>query len=64
MAKQLTIEDFLMLIVVLFVVYFFLNIKETFEQIETKPKPKKECSQASINSAYNDYIFGGVKFVR
>jgi hypothetical protein len=67
----ITVEQLIMLVAILFIIYFVLNIKETFELLnsdnkEPKPKPKSksECSETAINDGYTDYIFGGVKFVR
>lgn len=63
--KDINIEQLLMLVALLFMIYFFMNIKETFDQLKEDKAPKtKECSQQSVNTAYNDYIFGGAKFVR
>jgi hypothetical protein len=67
----ITIEQLIMLVAIFFIIYFVLNIKETFELLnsdnkESKPKskPKSECSETAINDGYTDYIFGGVKFIR
>lgn len=60
--KDINIEQLIMLVALLFMIYFFMNIKETFDQLkEDKTTKTKDCSQRSINAAYNDYIFGGVK---
>jgi hypothetical protein len=69
---RITVEQLIMLVAILFIIYFVLNIKETFELLnsdnkESKPnsKPKStECSETAINNGYTDYIFGGVKFIR
>lgn len=67
--KQISIEQLVMLVAIFFIIYFVMNIKETFALIENKSKdeykPKStECAQLAIDKGYNDYIFGGVKFVR
>jgi hypothetical protein len=66
--KQINIEQLIMLVGIFFIIYFLMNIKETFAQLENnKPtsKPKStECAQLAIDKGYNDYIFGGLKFVR
>lgn len=66
MTKEITKEHFIMLVAVLFILYFVMNIKETFDQIMDKPvkRSTKSCSQKEINAAYNDYVFGGTKFIR
>ena len=65
---RITVEQLIMLVAILFIIYFVLNIKETFELLnsdnkESKPK-STECSKTAINNGYTDYIFGGVKFIR
>lgn len=67
--KQINIEQLIMLVAVFFIIYFIMNMKETFAQVEknpnTKSKPKStECAQQAIDKGYTDYIFGGVKFAR
>ena len=63
--KEINVEQLIMLVALLFVIYFFINIKETFDQLKTTEKEStKDCSQRAINAAYNDYLFGGVKFIR
>lgn len=67
--KQINIEQLIMLVAIFIIIYFMINMKETFAQVEIDPnnksKPKStECSQLAIDKGYNDYIFGGVKFVR
>lgn len=61
---KINIEQLVMLVAIFFIIYFMINIKETFEQLSPKEKSKKECSQKAINDGYNHYIFGGVKFIR
>lgn len=67
--KQINIEQLIMLVAIVFIIYFIMNMKETFAHTEidpnTKSKPKsKECEQQAIDNGYTDYIFGGVKFAR
>lgn len=65
--KQINIEQLIMLVAIFFIIYFMMNMKETFAQVEQdkKYKPKStECSQLAINDGYTDYIFGGLKSVR
>jgi hypothetical protein len=67
--KQINIEQLIMLVAIFFIIYFLMNMKETFAPIENeskvKHKPKStECAQLAIDKGYNDYIFGGVKFIR
>ena len=67
--NQINIEQLIMLVAILFIIYFMMNAKETFAEFEqdkkTKTKPKStECSQLAIDQGYTDYIFGGVKFIR
>jgi hypothetical protein len=71
---SVTITDLLMLVALLFVFYFVLNTmlkkkknKEGFEEESSSKLPVKKdknCSQASINQNYLDYIFSGVKSIR
>ena len=60
MAK-INIEQLVMLVAIFFIIYFMINIKETFEQLSPN---QKQCSRKAINDGYNHYIFGGVKFIR
>lgn len=60
--KDINVEQLIMLVALLFMIYFFMNLKETFDQL--KEEPSRDCSQKAINTAYNDYVFGGVKFIR
>lgn len=67
--KQINIEQLIMLVAIFFIIYFLINMKETFAQVEIdskdKSKPKStECAQLAIDKGYTDYIFGGVKFIR
>lgn len=67
--KQINIEQLIMLVAIFFIIYFLMNIKETFAPIENESKdeykPKTtECGQLAIDKGYNDYVFGGVKFIR
>ena len=63
MQNNITITHLIILIAVLFGLYFMINMKEQFEET-SPPKSDKNCSQKSINDAYENYTFGGVKFVR
>lgn len=60
---KINIEQLVMLVAIFFIIYFMINIKETFEQLSPNKK-SKQCSQKAINDGYNHYIFGGVKFIR
>lgn len=65
---DLTVEHLIVLVAILFILYFMMTtskkIKEQFEQI-TNSKPKdRACAQESINYAFLDYVFGGVKSTR
>jgi len=51
--KGVQIDHLLVLIGLLFIVYFFLNMKETFEQFKTK-----EESDKALSDAYHKYIWG------
>lgn len=65
--KQINVEQVIMLVAIFFIIYFMMNIKETFAEVKTdsKSKPKStECAQLAIDKGYTDYIFGGLKFVR
>jgi len=64
MQNNITITHLIILIAVLFGLYFMINIKEQFEETSPLPKSDKNCSQKSINDAYLNYTFGGLKFIR
>jgi hypothetical protein len=66
MKLDITIEHLAMLVAILFIIYFMMTAKENFEQItNTNSKPKdRACAQESINYAFLDYIFGGIKSPR
>lgn len=67
---DLTVEHLIALVAILFILYFMMTtskkIKEQFEQItNSNSKPKdRACGQESINYAFLDYVFGGVKSTR
>jgi hypothetical protein len=63
---DITIEHLAMLVAILFIIYFMMTSKEHFEQItNSNSKPKdRACAQESINYAFLDYVFGGVKSPR
>ena len=63
MKLDITIEHLAMLVAILFIIYFMMTAKENFEQINSKPKDRS-CAQESINYAYLDYVFGGIKSPR
>jgi hypothetical protein len=66
MKLDITIEHLVMLVAILYIIYFMMTAKENFEQItnlNSKPKDRA-CGQESINYAYLDYVFGGIKSPR
>jgi hypothetical protein len=56
---EMKIEYLLMLIGLLFIIYFLLNMKETFAQFKTK-----EESDQAISDDYQNYIWNTPHFVR
>lgn len=68
--SQVTINNFLFLLLVLFILYTIINntqlLKESFEsnKSDTKESGKRECSEAAINTSLLDYIFTPFHFVR
>jgi hypothetical protein len=62
---MMKVEDLITIIAILFLAYFFfVDKKEHLTAEETEKQKNKACSQVSINSGYEDYTFGGKKFVR
>lgn len=66
--SQVAINNFLFLLLVLFVLYTIINntqlLKESFESDDSKENGKRECSEAAINTSILDYIFTPFHFVR
>lgn len=57
---KVTFEHLLMLIAILYVIFFFMQKREKFEQEQSKTETIKKdslCGEESINNGYLHYIF-------
>lgn len=63
---KITFTHLLMLIAILYIIYFLMQKKERFEEVNYKTAVKKDsrCGEESINSAYLNYMFNSPQVSR